>query len=266
MLNLGDVSHSSTVLVFDHSLGLVMAAATERAINGRVFWIREKGISSKYLDELGLSDKRVPVSLTSWDGPVACEVPADLVGFNVTDPLGVDHEWWRPIKEHINMEHMKEADTGTLAVDQQHLDRSNKVRRERQGRRREYIEELEKKKVNAFIGTISPHKSRGIDGPGRPFENARRCLDWAVRYVNPDGRFVLMSTALQVLVALQAQMLNNSMWVNVKVEELFTREHQVLPGRSHPLMAPDVSHTSGFILSAIRLVGPVDSQNPRGGG
>jgi len=50
---------------------------------------------------------------------------------------------------------------------------------------------------------------------------------------------------------MQEALLKHKMAVNIRVEELFTREHQVLPSRTHPKM--NMHGASGYILSAIKI-------------
>jgi len=69
----------------------------------------------------------------------------------------------------------------------------------------------------------------------------------AVRpYLQPSASFSIFSTFLQPLVELE-QTLDMNTAVNVKIEELWTREYQVLPLRTHPHMTTDGK--SGFVLS-----------------
>lgn len=56
---------------------------------------------------------------------------------------------------------------------------------------------------------------------------------------------------IQPLAELRDYLLNNKKGVNVRIEELWTREYQVLPMRTHPHMS--MHGASGFILSGIKV-------------
>jgi tRNA (adenine-N(1)-)-methyltransferase non-catalytic subunit len=61
----------------------------------------------------------------------------------------------------------------------------------------------------------------------------------------------VFSPYVQPLAELQEMLIHQKMAANVKIEELWTREHQVLPMRTHPNMS--MHGASGFILSAIKV-------------
>ena len=42
-------------------------------------------------------------------------------------------------------------------------------------------------------------------------------------------------------------------YTHVKLHEYFTREHQILPQRTHPVMKPAVPLMQGFVLAATRV-------------
>jgi len=53
------------------------------------------------------------------------------------------------------------------------------------------------------------------------------------------------------LAELKDWLLSQKAAVNIRIEELWMREYQVLPMRTHPEMSMD--GTSGFVLSAIKI-------------
>ena len=65
-------------------------------------------------------------------------------------------------------------------------------------------------------------------------------------YLQPSASFAIFSQVLQPLTELE-QFLDFNLAVNVRIEELLTREYQVLPLRTHPTMTTD--GRSGYILS-----------------
>ena len=70
------------------------------------------------------------------------------------------------------------------------------------------------------------------------------------QFLQPSASIAVFSTVLQPLTELEA-VLSFNRAVNVKIEELWTREYQVLPLRTHPTMSTD--GRSGFILTGQRL-------------
>lgn len=51
----------------------------------------------------------------------------------------------------------------------------------------------------------------------------------------------------------------SSCWTHVKLHEYFTREHQVLPNRTHPLMASSLHLSQNFLLAATRVAMDLDA-------
>ena len=70
--------------------------------------------------------------------------------------------------------------------------------------------------------------------------------------LQPSATMCVFSTFVQPLAELQDMLISQKMALNVKIEELWTREHQVLPMRTHPNMSMHAA--SGYILSAIKIV------------
>ena len=69
--------------------------------------------------------------------------------------------------------------------------------------------------------------------------------------LQPSASIVVFSPILSNLVDLQEYLLQSHQGANVRIEELWTREQQVLPCRTHPVMSMHAA--SGFILSAIKI-------------
>ena len=62
---------------------------------------------------------------------------------------------------------------------------------------------------------------------------------------------VVFSSFLQVLAELKEYLSDKKIAVCIRVEELWTREYQVLPMRTHPHM--NMHGASGYVLSAIKI-------------
>jgi tRNA (adenine-N(1)-)-methyltransferase non-catalytic subunit len=63
---------------------------------------------------------------------------------------------------------------------------------------------------------------------------------------------VTLNFNFQPLIELEKLMIDEKMAINVRVEEIWMREIQVLPNRTHPNMSMDGA--SGYILSAIKVL------------
>lgn len=61
----------------------------------------------------------------------------------------------------------------------------------------------------------------------------------------------MFSQYIQFLAELKDYLMANKKAINIRIEELWTREYQVLPLRTHPHMS--MHGASGFVLSAIKV-------------
>ena len=68
----------------------------------------------------------------------------------------------------------------------------------------------------------------------------------------PGGKFVLYSSSSTVLAELAAELRPSSTAFMVQLCEQWVREYQILPHRTHPLMA--MKDGSGFVLSGIKAI------------
>ena len=95
---------------------------------------------------------------------------------------------------------------------------------------------------------------RGVDSllmapnldPGKAQDFAALALS-ALRYVRPSGSFALFHQQPLQLAQLAVHLASLKVAVNVQLAETWTREQQVLPGRTHPFMS--MHGASGFVLS-----------------
>jgi hypothetical protein len=71
--------------------------------------------------------------------------------------------------------------------------------------------------------------------------------------INPGGRFVVFVRDLQRAVRIQETLRKHTSFVNVTMNEIFFREHQVLDQRTHPVMTAVSNLFEGFIVAAIKV-------------
>merc|ERR1712039_816672 len=82
---------------------------------------------------------------------------------------------------------------------------------------------------------------------------ANDALDAGLRFLRPGGRVVVYGPHFQPIVARQGAMRASANFVDVRLMQLFTREYQVLPQRTHPHMAADAQLLEGFILTVSKV-------------
>jgi len=71
------------------------------------------------------------------------------------------------------------------------------------------------------------------------------------QYLALSRPFVIFSQFIQPLTELYQTLLQEHTGINLDLTETWTREYQVLPARTHPLMK--MSNASGFLLSGIKV-------------
>lgn len=76
----------------------------------------------------------------------------------------------------------------------------------------------------------------------------------AVRWVRPSGALVVYCSELAPLAKIFRALRDTMQAKNIKVQTLWTREMQVLPQRTHPMMSTDGA--AGYMLSATIVVSP----------
>lgn len=77
-------------------------------------------------------------------------------------------------------------------------------------------------------------------------------VDSLIRHLAPGGSFAVYSQYLHTLSELQLALQLSKMAVRIELIEAQLVSHQVLPGRTHPLMSD--SATGGFVLWGVRIV------------
>jgi len=83
---------------------------------------------------------------------------------------------------------------------------------------------------------------------------ASDALSVGLSHLGPNGRVVIFGSNLQPLAAKQGEMRSGGSFLEVRLIQLFTRELQVLPQRTHPFMTQDARHMEGFLLTATKVV------------
>mmetsp|Transcript_143637 Transcript_143637/g.459580 ORF Transcript_143637/g.459580 Transcript_143637/m.459580 type:complete len:204 (+) Transcript_143637:46-657(+) len=82
---------------------------------------------------------------------------------------------------------------------------------------------------------------------------ASEALEVGLSHLAPGGRLVVFGQHLQPLAARQGVFRTSGAFVDVKLNQLFTREYQVLPQRTHPIMTAEAMLCEGFLLTATKV-------------
>eukprot|EP00913_Durusdinium_trenchii_P001400 g1295.t1 len=87
-------------------------------------------------------------------------------------------------------------------------------------------------------------------------ELTQEVLELSLPRLAYGGRVAMFGHHLQPLAALQGAWRANGSFVDVRLTQLFTREFQALPSRTHPFMVAEAQLCEGFILCASKAAAP----------
>jgi len=77
-------------------------------------------------------------------------------------------------------------------------------------------------------------------------------LQYTITFLNGSANIVIFSPHLEPLGDCYEYLQNNKLGINIHIHEIFTREYQVLPLRTHPNMR--MSGFSGYVMEATRIL------------
>eukprot|EP00931_Biecheleriopsis_adriatica_P055796 TRINITY_DN33065_c0_g1_i1.p1 TRINITY_DN33065_c0_g1~~TRINITY_DN33065_c0_g1_i1.p1 ORF type:complete len:433 (+),score=89.16 TRINITY_DN33065_c0_g1_i1:44-1342(+) len=230
-----DVCSGRRYFVLDCAAGLVTGAISQQmAGHGQVYRVFRGGCPEKGLNELDLSEaERNSVR------PLALEVLLS------SDPMSL--EWLRP-PAGIDHEIPQEAEA--------HAAQRQEARTSRYQQRLADFQALEAAPVDSVVIVAGDDEELEADA-----------LEAGLARLAPGGRVVVFGHHLQPLASLQGSW-RAGHFVDVRLEQLFTREYQVLPLRTHPHMVADAQLCEGFILSACKVIATSDTDavDASGGG
>ena len=95
-----------------------------------------------------------------------------------------------------------------------------------------------------------------------PHIDAKELIMATLPLCAPSASFTLFSPWLQVLADCQYELQARRLAVNMTITECLWREHQVLPGRTHPHMTLAHGATGGYVLCGTRLAQEADERLP----
>jgi len=229
-----DVHSGGRFLLLDCASGLVAAAMAQRLSGlGRIFRVFRGGCSDRAITELDLGEGR----------KVVRDIPIDVL--RSSDPSS--QEWLR-----------LPADLTKMGKDD--TDEDARVRREarteRVRQRQMDLDDLESQPLDGLV----------IVSGEDDMELAAETMQVGPPRLGIGGRLAVYGQHLQPLATRQGEMRASGDYVDVRLIQLFTREYQVLPMRTHPHMSADAQLCEGFLLTAIKVAdngdGPVGSNEP----
>lgn len=220
-----DIRDGGRYLVLDSACGLVVGAIAQQAAGrGKCFRLFRGGMSEKALLELDLGDRRHMVR----------QIPVDVLACQ--EPLSHN---WLAMPEVPRMDGEPSADDAAKFAGRQR----------RVAQRRVDVEDLLGQQMDALIVVAGDEDA----------ELANEVLELGVPRLAPGGRVVIYGQHLQPLATRQGSMRASGDFVDVRMHQLFTREYQVLPMRTHPIMTAEANLCEGFLLVASKVIESADT-------
>lgn len=215
-----DVRPGGRYLVLDNACGLVAASMAQRMAGyGKVYRVFRGSCPDKALQELDLSEA---------ERKVVRQIPLQVL--QSAEPRL--HEWLQPPD--------KPADAAEAQKQEARLSRMK-------GRSAD-LEDLEAHLLDAVVVVA------GEDEPTLVGE----ALDVGLQRLAPAGRLVVFGQLLQPLANRQGSMRARGDFVDVRLIQLYTREFQVLPQRTHPHMVAEMMLMEGFLLTGSKVAREVE--------
>jgi len=233
-----DVRCGRRFLVLDSACSLVVGGMAQLMNGqGRVFRAYRAGCSDKALAELDLGQRR----------QIVRPIPLDVVASE--SPLA--HEWLRPPPEE------REGEAAPSAQDTQKLAaRQNRIRQ-----RKADVEDLLAAPMDGLVAVAGDDEA----------ELLSEFLEAGLPRLAFGGRLLVFGQQMQPLAARQGALRASGNFIDVKMHQLHTREYQVLPQRTHPIMSAEALICEGFLLMATKVTADVsggdqDQEQAGGGG
>ncbi|ORM39426.1 putative 54S ribosomal protein [Babesia sp. Xinjiang] len=279
MLYLADIRYGYKVMVFDHSLGLITGAVSQRLSgSGKIYRLVAKGVSDKIVHELGIRylDNIISIDLNRYiseGGESSLSLQNDATatrnspGNDENAPDDLQPEIYNESSHCSDSENqqscLSETDHESLVGKRINNEgyEGNHTADEKEPKRQKcsnmpgvyplYTPSRDDiKGCQVIIGNISFNKCDKVNSVVS--EYTRRMKLAADLYLDWGGRLVLFGQQYQPMAELQAMLTLSDEYVNVKFDEVFMREYQMLHMRTHPIMAADFRPCCGFVISATK--------------
>ncbi|GFE54155.1 tRNAadenine(58)-N(1)-methyltransferase non-catalytic subunit trm6 [Babesia ovis] len=279
MLHLANITYNNRVMVLDHALGLITGAVSQRlAGSGKIYRLVSKGVSDKIVHELGIQyfDNIFSIDMSRYiTMNINAVATKETLDPQNGDPNPTISEAYTtcPSKD-TNGNDKSNNSKGPVAIPDNSdpmSDESAKrlepadVSEEQSSEQRD----TKKQKVNhihgiyplynipkediccqVIIGNIAFNKCDQLNSLVSAYTEAMKLA--ADMYLEMGGRLVIFGQQYQPMAELQAMLTRSDEYVNVKFDEIFCREYQMLPLRTHPVMTTELRPCCGFIVSATK--------------
>eukprot|EP00440_Ansanella_granifera_P061350 gb/GFBE01066510.1/.p1 GENE.gb/GFBE01066510.1/~~gb/GFBE01066510.1/.p1 ORF type:complete len:438 (+),score=105.26 gb/GFBE01066510.1/:1-1314(+) len=224
-----DVRSGGRYFLLDCAAGLVAGAmAQQMAGSGQVYRVFRGGFPDKGVHELDLSEA---------EKAVLRQMPLEVLQSGARGEKALE-EWLRPPQPSNAVPPVVDE----TAAAQANLRQEARATRAKQ--RQADLDGLKAELVNGVVIVAGDDDS----------ELSAEALEAGLQRLAGSGRVVVFGHHLQPLAALQGTWRASPHFVDVRLEQLFTREYQVLPMRTHPFMVADAQLCDGFILSASKVL------------
>lgn len=216
-----DAQSGRRFLVLDSACSLVVAGMAQQMNGeGKVFRAFRSGCSEKALTELDLGKRR----------HVVRPIPLDVIASD--DPMA--HEWVRPPPEApANDTTPTPEDIGKL-----------QARQDRIKQRQVDVAALQAAPMDGLVAVAGEDDA----------ELLAEFLETGMSRLAYGGRLIVYGQQLQPIAARQGVLRASGCFVDVKMHQLHSREYQVLPQRTHPIMTADAMLCEGFLLMATKVM------------
>mmetsp|Transcript_32926 Transcript_32926/g.129241 ORF Transcript_32926/g.129241 Transcript_32926/m.129241 type:complete len:431 (+) Transcript_32926:942-2234(+) len=234
MLNYADIRACTQVTVVDNCNGLILGAAAERLGGfGRI---------------LNFFPGRCPAGVdgTRWFNFSEAENRSMIhVPFRFLDRIDqVEADDDEPLTYYNTESGEKEVDDGLPADEELSAEGL-------QGRKRRRLELRNKRPKNAQLKRWLKDGSDSLLIASR--ENSLENLSKLLPLLRPSASFAIYNPFLQPLSEIQYALSQTNTASRVQLSEVSILHHQVLEGRTHPVMRDSFGSTGGYVLSGIRI-------------
>ncbi|EDO07335.1 initiation factor 3 gamma subunit containing protein [Babesia bovis T2Bo] len=277
MMYLASIKYNDKVMVLDHALGIITAAVCQRlAGSGRIYRLVAKGVSDKVVHEIGIRyfdnifsldmSEYIPLGITSVR-PV--RAPADTSNLpgdqecNISDQDEMNQKDANitGLLNNVYGQPFDESDAGGSKSFMESPREDLDSRDEKEVKRQKLSQipgiyplynatKEEVMNCQVLIGNIAFNKCNKLNSMVSLYTRSFKAA--ADMYLEMGGRLVLYGQQYQPMAELQAELTLSEEYVNVKFDEVFCREYQMLPLRTHPVMTAELRPCCGFIVSATK--------------
>ena len=255
LMNMANIAAHSKVLIFEHTPGLILASVLERLGGyGQVCTLHEGKVLMDIVRYLNFEERITSVGTYA----------------KLDDIQKVKESSRMKAEETLGKDVDDDVETSNVTIKQiESEDQQKKTSQEVPTAKRQKMSAADKKTKNKVNGKGYEPKVKRVFFPKQassdqmqdlvqggfmnlivvaPVYSPESIMDKLAYLLAPSATFALFSPWLQPLVECRIFLQSTKLAVGMHLTETFWREHQVLPGRSHPHMNMTTGPGSGYIL------------------